>query len=62
VSQASLYGRMADAYRAGRGAAQAGLRRRNPYDGNADQAVERVLCKMWARGYSAGNPMRLDVT
>ena len=51
-----LYKRMGEAYRAGQFAAVAGVRRHNPYNGNAETAVERVLSVMWARGYSAGNP------
>ena len=50
--------RMAAAYLAGRSSAVAGQRRRNPYDGNAATAVERVLSRNWTRGYSAGNPFR----
>lgn len=49
--------RMVDAYRAGRQCAESGQPRRNPFDGAADTAEERVLSVMWARGYSAGNPM-----
>jgi hypothetical protein len=51
---------MAAAYRAGREAARNRKPRRNPYDGNAEKASERVLSIMWARGYTAGNPIRLD--
>lgn len=53
----TIYGRMSDAYRAGEAAAIEGKRFRNPYNGNAETAVERVLSVMWCRGYSAGNPM-----
>ncbi|MDN5861793.1 MAG: hypothetical protein L0H84_24605 [Pseudonocardia sp.] len=53
----NVYRQAADAYRAGHAAAQAGGPRRNPYDGNAATALERVLSQMWARGYSRGNRM-----
>jgi hypothetical protein len=32
----------------------------NPYRGDADTTRERVLARMWIRGYGAGNPMRVD--
>ena len=51
--------RMAAAYRDGRDTARGRQPRRNPWDGTAPDAVTRVLSRMWARGYSAGNPVRL---
>lgn len=53
----SAYQQAADAYRAGRAAARTREPRRNPYRGDAPTALERVLARMWARGFSAGNPM-----
>lgn len=32
----------------------------NPYRGDAETARERVLARAWMRGYSAGNPMKVD--
>lgn len=52
--------RMADAAREGRAAAISGkARSTNPHNLSADTAVERVLGKMWARGWDDGNPMPL---
>jgi hypothetical protein len=53
----TIYRQASLAYLAGRDAAVAGRPHRNPYNGNAETAVERVLSITWARGYSAGNPM-----
>lgn len=52
--------RMVAAHQAGRDTATDKRPRVNPYDGSAATAVERVLAVMWARGYSAGNPVDLD--
>jgi hypothetical protein len=32
----------------------------NPYRGNADTTRERVLARVWMRGYAFGNPMPVD--
>lgn len=56
---AALEARMAAAYRDGRDTARAGQPRRNPWRGEHPDAAVRVLAKMWAKGYSAGNPVRL---
>ncbi|MCO7195393.1 hypothetical protein [Pseudonocardia sp. McavD-2-B] len=56
---ALLEARMSAAYRDGRATALAREPRVNPWHGRSDSSVERVLSKMWARGYSAGNPMPL---
>jgi hypothetical protein len=53
----SAYAKASAAYRAGLASARGRERRRNPYRGTADTALERVLSVMWARGYSRGNPM-----
>lgn len=50
---------VAAAFRDGRDTARACARRVNPFDGLAESSVERVRSVMWARGYSAGNRMRL---
>lgn len=52
--------RMLAAHEAGRDTAVEKRPRVNPYDGSAITAVERVMAMMWARGYSAGNPVDLD--
>lgn len=52
--------RMVAAHRAGRECAVNRQRRVNPWRGDADTAEERVLSIMWARGFSEGNPVRLD--
>jgi hypothetical protein len=52
--------RMSDAFKAGRASAAAGEPRTNPWRGDSDNAEDRVLCTMWGRGYSAGNPVNLD--
>jgi|tagenome__1003787_1003787.scaffolds.fasta_scaffold18591920_2 hypothetical protein len=57
---AVLEARMSAAFRDGRDTAQAWEPRRNPWRGDAEPAVERVLAIMWARGFSAGNPFTLD--
>jgi hypothetical protein len=57
----SLEKRMVDARRVGRETAAAGLPRDNPHRPTADTAVERTLSLMWARGYSEGNPVVLDL-
>lgn len=49
--------RMSAAHRDGRATAEAGEPRRNPWSGVALDARKRVLSTIWARGYSAGNPM-----
>ena len=54
---AVLEARMSAAFKDGRATAQDGEPRVNPWSGMAETAAERVLSKMWARGYSAGNPM-----
>lgn len=54
----TIYGEMSRAYRAGRDTAITGQPRRNPHNGNADTARERVLSVIWARGYQAGDPFR----
>lgn len=51
--------RMSAAYRDGRDTAAGRQPRHNPWAGDSPDAAERVLARMWARGYSAGNPMRL---
>lgn len=56
-SGAVLEARMAAAYKDGRDSARGREYRHNPHRGDASTAVERVLAVMWARGYSAGNPM-----
>ena len=56
---AVLEARMAAAFNDGRDTARAREPRVNPWRGDADTAVERVLALAWARGYSAGNPVRL---
>lgn len=53
----SFHEKATAAYHAGYAAARSAAPRRNPYDGNAPTALERQLAQMWARGYSAGNPM-----
>ena len=58
--EATIPARMSAAYRDGEATAQAGEPRRNPWRGDAETAVERVLAIMWARGYSAGNRFRLE--
>lgn len=54
---ATVEARAAAAYADGKATAAAGEPRRIPFDGDAASAVERVCAVMWARGYSAGNPM-----
>jgi hypothetical protein len=49
----------AAAYKDGYATAHNREPRRNPHDGAASTAVERVLAVMWARGFTAGNPIRL---
>lgn len=56
---AVLEARMHAAYLDGQATAAAGERRANPWDGTSPVASHRVLAQMWARGYSAGNPVRL---
>ncbi len=56
---ATLVGRMAAAWRDGRDTARAGERRVNPWLGTSSDREARLLAVMWARGYSAGNPMPL---
>lgn len=53
----SAYAKASAAYRAGLASAQAGERRRNPFSGTAETALERVQAILWARGYAAGNPI-----
>lgn len=53
----SAYQQAAAAYRAGLASARNRELRRNPWPGNAPDALTRVLSVMWARGYSRGNPM-----
>lgn len=49
---ATLETRMADAYQAGRAALASGKKPAdNPHDSNAAKASERVLAKMWHRGF-----------
>ncbi|MFR9803137.1 hypothetical protein ACL02T_12640 [Pseudonocardia sp. RS010] len=57
---AALPARMSAAHRDGEATAQAREPRRNPWRGDAETAVERVLAVMWAKGFSAGNPFRLE--
>jgi hypothetical protein len=54
---ALLEARMAAAYRDGEDTARRGEPRTSPWRGDSVRAVERVLARMWARGYSAGNPV-----
>jgi hypothetical protein len=56
---ATLVARMAAAYRDGRDTARGRQPRRLPWRADAPDAPTRVLARMWARGYSAGNPVRL---
>lgn len=46
--------RLAAAYGDGRATAAAREPRVNPWRGNADTAVERMLAVFWAKGYSRG--------
>lgn len=54
---ATMDARAAAAYADGKQTAVERGRRVNPWRGDADTAVERVLAIMWAKGYSAGNPI-----
>lgn len=56
---ALLEARMAAAYKDGRATAKAREPRVCPWRGDSAASVDRVLARMWARGYSAGNPIRL---
>lgn len=56
----TVEGRMVAAYQAGHDAATGKQRRNNPHDGLSPVTETRVLSVMWARGYSAGNPVDLD--
>lgn len=51
---------MVAAYRDGQDTARARARRDNPWDGRADDTATRILSVLWARGYSAGHPVRLS--
>jgi hypothetical protein len=52
--------RMVDAYRAGERAARDRARwDSNPHHGQGDTAAERVLAKMWRRGYQLVTDERL---
>lgn len=54
----SLEAEIAAAFRAGRSAAQGGqLSSSNPHDARSALASDRVLAKMWVRGFLVGNPM-----
>lgn len=54
----SLESEIVASYRAGRSAAQGSQpSSSNPHDARSALASDRVLAKMWMRGYSAGNPM-----
>lgn len=47
-----------DAFRKGRSAVLTGKNwRENPWDATAELASERLLAKMWMRGFSKGNPV-----
>lgn len=61
AESAALEMRMVEAFHAGRAAAEAGEPRDNPHPSDADTAVARMLSVMWARGYSRGNPVVLDL-
>jgi len=50
---------MVAAYRDGRATAQGRQPRRNPWDSTDADVIFRVLAMMWARGYSAGNPINV---
>jgi len=54
---ATVEARAAAAYADGKATAEAGEPRELPFDPDSARAVERVCALMWARGYSAGNPM-----
>lgn len=56
---ATVEARMVAAYRDGAATATARHPRRNPWTADVDDPIERVLARMWARGYSAANPVRL---
>lgn len=56
---ATVGARYAAAWRDGKATAEAGEPRRNPWRGLSSDRVERRLAVWWARGYSAGNPVRL---
>lgn len=52
----SIERRMVRAYRAGQDAALTAPFRPNPFDGTSTDGAERVLSKMWRRGYQSRNP------
>ena len=55
---ATLEGKMAAAARDGRAAARAGKLRNPPTPGlDSDDPRDRVIAKMWCRGWDDGNPM-----
>lgn len=54
---AILEARMSAAYKDGLDTATLGEARVNPWNGDAISAVERVLSRMWAKGYLNGNPV-----
>jgi hypothetical protein len=56
---AVLEARMSAAFRDGEATATGREPRRNPWRADDPDAANRVLARMWARGYSAGNPVRL---
>lgn len=53
----SIERRMFLAFRAGQEAARVDPHRRNPHDGTSTDRAERLLSKMWRRGYQSMNPM-----
>jgi hypothetical protein len=57
MSDLSVERRMINAYRAGQEAARVAPFRPNPHNGISPDRVERVLSKMWRRGYQSQNPM-----